>query len=187
VSRPDGPILVIGIGNILLRDEGVGVRVVGEIETLAAGGGPGLPAHTRLVDGGTLGLDLLPMIDDARALLLIDAVDLRRAPGSIEAIRGTAIHGALAGHVSPHQVGIGDLVAASRLMGTLPDEVTLLGIQPGEIAIGLSLTDAVEAVVPHAVRRALDEIHRLAEASPLAASWATGGHYDGAVVAPARG
>lgn len=187
MSRPDGPILVIGIGNILLRDEGVGVRVVGEIGTLVASGGEGLPAHTRLVDGGTLGLDLLPLIDDARALLLVDAVDLRRAPGSIAAIHGAAIHGVLAGHVSPHQVGIGDLVAASRLMGTLPDEVTLLGIQPGEIAIGLDLTDAVEAAVPHAVRSALDELHQLAEASPLAATSPTSGHYDGAVVAPARG
>lgn len=187
MSRPDGPILVIGIGNILLRDEGVGVRVVREIGTLAASGGAGLPPHTRLVDGGTLGLDLLPMIDDARALLLVDAVDLRLAPGSIAAIHGAAIHGVLAGHVSPHQVGIGDLIAASRLMGTLPDEVTLVGIQPGEIAIGLDLTDAVEAAVPEAVRRALDELHRLAEASPLAVSSALGGHDDGAVVAPVRG
>jgi hydrogenase maturation protease len=165
MSRPDGPILVIGVGNVLLRDEGVGVRVARELHRLGSSGHVTVPPGTRVVDGGTLGLDLLPLIEDSRALLLIDAVDLRRAPGAVEVIRGDALQGALSGHVSPHQVGIGDLLGAARLMGTLPEAVALVAIQPGEIAIGLELTEAVEAAVPTAVQSAVDELRLLAAAA----------------------
>ncbi len=166
MSRSDGPLLVLGVGNVLLRDEGVGVRVVREIEGLTASGRVELPAGTRLVDGGTLGLDLLPLIDDSRALLMVDAIDLGRAPGSVEVMHGGALQGAIAGHISPHQVGVGDLLAAARLMGTLPEAVALIGIQPAEIAVGLALTDVVEAAVPAAVHAVVMELRRLAAAVP---------------------
>lgn len=182
MSRPDGPILVIGVGNVLLRDEGVGVRVARELHRLVVSGHVTVPPATRVVDGGTLGLDLLPIIDDSRALLLVDAVDLREAPGSIRVMHGETLHGALAGHVSPNQVGIGDLLAAGRLMGTLPEAVSLIGIQPGEIAIGLELTDAVEAAVPGAVQAALRELRVLA-----AAAVATGPVVDRSVATAAMG
>jgi hydrogenase maturation protease len=165
VSRPDGPVLVIGVGNVLLRDEGVGVLVARELHRLAAAGHVSVPPATRVVDGGTLGLDLLPLIEDSRALLMIDAVDLREAPGTIRLMHGNDLHAALNGHVSPHQVGVGDLLASARLMGTLPDAVSLIGIQPGEIAIGLELTPAVEAAVHAAVQAAVDELRELAAAA----------------------
>ncbi len=152
--------LVIGIGNILLRDEGVGVRVVAELERLVAAGRIDVPPGTRLVDGGTLGLELLPMIDAGSPLILVDAVNLRQAPGSVAVIRGDAIEGTLAGHVSPHQVGIADLVAAARLMGVLPVNASLVGIQPLEIEIGLDLTPGVEAAVPEAVAAVCAELLR---------------------------
>jgi hydrogenase maturation protease len=157
-DRLDGP-LVVGVGNILLRDEGVGVAVV-----LAIGAGPKqeLPPGTRIVDGGTLGLDLLPMIGAASALVLVDAVNLREPPGTVAVIRGDAIHATLAGHVSPHQVGIGDLIAAARLTGTLPPRVSLVAVQPGAIEIGLELTEAVAAAVPAASALVLEECRRFA-------------------------
>ena len=161
MSRPDGPLLVIGVGNVLLRDEGVGVRVARELHRLASTGRVAVPPGTRVVDGGTLGLDLLPLVEDSRALLMIDAVDLRGTPGAVEVLRGDALDGALVGHVSPHQVGIGDLVAVARLMGTLPEAVALVGVQPGEISIGLELTAAVEAAVPGAVHAAVAELRSL--------------------------
>jgi hydrogenase maturation protease len=65
VSRPDGPVLVIGVGNILLRDEGVGVRVARELHRLGSTGHVAVPPGTRVVDGGTLGLDLCPLIEDS--------------------------------------------------------------------------------------------------------------------------
>lgn len=168
MSRPDGPLLVIGVGNILLRDEGVGVRIVLELERLVSAGSIVLPIDTRLVDGGTLGLDLLPMIADARALVLVDAVDIDRDPGALTVLRDEEIHGALAGHVSPHQVGISDLVAAARLIGVLPDQVALVGVQPDAIEIGLELTGPVEAAVPLAVAMVEAELERLVSSELLA-------------------
>jgi hydrogenase maturation protease len=159
--------LVLGVGNVLLRDEGVGVRVIEELERLPAGALPD-PGRVRLVDGGTLGLDLLPLIEDSSALILVDAVNLRREPGTVGVIRGDDLHSTLAGHVSPHQVGVGDLVAAARLSGVIPPYVSLVAIQPEAIEIGLDLTAAVEAALPRAVAATLDEIAS-AEAATTAA------------------
>lgn len=153
-SAATGFPLILGVGNVLLQDEGVGVAVALRIDEDRAG----LPDGTRIVDGGTLGLDLLPLIGDASTMVMIDAVDLGRAPGTIAVLRDDEIHGALAGHVSPHQVGIGDLIAAARLMGSLPRHVALVGIQPGTIAIGLDLTEAVAAAVPEAAALARREL-----------------------------
>jgi len=145
VTRGGFP-LVLGVGNVLLQDEGVGIAVA----RLLSDDLESLPPRTRVVDGGTLGLDLLPLIADSGAMVLVDAVSLGKAPGTITVLRDGEIHGALAGHVSPHQVGVSDLVAAARLMGQLPDHVALVGIQPGTIAIGLDLTAAVAAAVAEA-------------------------------------
>lgn len=159
--------LVIGIGNMLLRDEGVGVRVVSELARGFADGGPSFPPGTRFVDGGTLGLELLPMIQDASILVLVDAVNLRRPPGSVAVYRSDAIEGMLAGHVSPHQVGVADLVAAARLLGVLPEATSLVGIQPASIEIGLELTAAVEEAVPVAMELIREELATWSRA-PLA-------------------
>lgn len=147
MSQPTGELLVLGVGNVLMRDEGVGVHVARAI----ASDLPPITDGVRVVDGGTLGLDLLPMVSDARAVVLIDAVDLRAEPGTVGVLRGDAVHGALGGHLSPHQVGLGDLVAVGRLTGELPEHVVLVGIQPGAIEVGIELTTACAAAVPRAI------------------------------------
>lgn len=158
MTAPDGPLLVLGIGNILLRDEGAGVLVIRELEARVAGGSLQLPADVRLLDGGTLGLDLLPIISDARALVIVDAVDFRSDPGTVRVLRGDDIVAALEGHVSPHQVGVGDLVATARLLGTLPADVALVGIQARDIAIGLDPSPSVLAAIPVAADAVLAEV-----------------------------
>ena len=147
MSAPLGPLLVLGVGNVLMRDEGVGVHVAREI----ARGQPSIGGDVRVVDGGTLGLDLLPLIADARALVLIDAVNLSAEPGTVSVLRGEAVHGALGGHLSPHQVGLGDLVAVGRLTGALPERVVLVGVQPAAIEVGIELTTECAAAVPRAI------------------------------------
>ena len=147
MSQPTGELLVLGVGNVLMRDEGVGVHVARAIvgDQLSTFDG------VRIVDGGTLGLDLLPLISDARAVIFIDAVDLRAEPGTVSVLRGEAVHGVLGGHLSPHQVGLGDLVAVGRLTGELPELVVLVGIQPAAIEVGTELTSACAAVIPLAI------------------------------------
>lgn len=150
MTGPSGA-LVLGVGNILLRDEGVGVVVARRIEAARAAGAIAVPPGTRIVDGGTLGLDLLSMIEDADQVVMVDAVNLGKAPGTVTVLRDDTVQAALSGHVSPHQIGVGDLVAAARLMGIMPPRLTLVGIQPGEIAIGLELTESVAAAVDVAI------------------------------------
>ena len=89
----DGPAVVIGVGNVLLRDDGVGVRVVEALRSAARHDPTALPESTRLVDGGTLGVDLLSAVEGARSLVLIDAVDLDQPAGTVSVLRGDAIAG----------------------------------------------------------------------------------------------
>jgi hydrogenase maturation protease len=161
MSRVDGPLLVLGVGNILMRDEGVGVRVVERLRVSPEL----LPADVRIVDGGTLGLDLLPLIEEARGLILVDAIDVQAAPGTLVVLRGHDVTGAFGGHVSPLQVGVGDLVAIGELTAVLPEAITLVGIQLAEIDVGLELSEAVEAAVPGAVIAVRDELRAMAAAT----------------------
>jgi hydrogenase maturation protease len=158
VSRPDGDVVVLGLGNILLGDDGTGVHVVRQ---LASNPSPEI-AGARIVDGGTLGLELLPLIDDARALLLIDAVELGEPPGTVVLLRGDDLKGRYGPLASAHQAGLGDLVAAARLTGMLPDRTSLVAVQPASIDVGLELSAAVAAAVPEATHLAREEIASLA-------------------------
>lgn len=146
-----GRVLVLGVGNLLLQDEGVGIHVVRALDRRPSEFPDMLPPGTRVVDGGTLGLDLLPLLEDADAVVLVDAANLRREPGTVAVLRGNDLASAIAGHLSPHQVGIGDLLAAARLIGSLPNRVSLVAIQPADIAPGLELTPDVAAALPQAV------------------------------------
>ena len=158
MSRVDGPLLVLGVGNVLLRDEGVGVRVV---ERLRSSPEP-LPVGARIVDGGTLGLDLLPLIEEARGLILVDAIDLQAAPGTVVILRGRDVERAFGGHVSADQIGVGDLVSVCRLTDILPDELALVGIQYAEIEVGRELSEPVLAALPAAVTAIREELRRMA-------------------------
>ncbi len=152
MEASDRPLLILGLGNILLRDEGVGVHLAVEMEKRQAS----LPPRTDVVDGGTLGIELLPLVADSRALLLLDAAQLYSAPGAIRLFEGAAVQGVFGGHLSPHQAGAGDLVAVAALTGALPAAVAMIGIQPGSVEYGLELTPVLESALPDAVAAAID-------------------------------
>lgn len=162
MTGADRPILVLGIGNVLLGDDGIGVHVVGAIERLAERGSVALPAGARLVDGGTLGLALLPLVSTARAVVLVDAVELGRAPGTVAVLDGDALGTVTAGRVVPLPVGVADIIAATRLTDRAPERLVLVGIQPGEIRPGIELSAPVQAALPAAAEAVLDALHALA-------------------------
>jgi hydrogenase maturation protease len=143
-------VLILGIGNVLLRDEGVGVRVV---QALAEDRTP-LPRGTRVVDGGTLGLELLPLLEDAHRVVFVDAVHLSEAPGTVRTLRDQELTPAIHHHLSPHQVGTADLLAVAQLLGVLSERVALVGIQPDAVEVGLELSEAVQQAIPAAVQAA---------------------------------
>ncbi len=154
------PVTVIGVGNVLLGDDGVGVAVIEMLRTAVVDVGPALPADTRLVDGGTLGLDLLGFVREAAALVFVDAVDNGFRPGTVCVLRGTelAADGAL-----------GEFFDTARLLGWLPERVALVGIQIGSTGHGPGLTEPVAAAVPRAAAMVRAELRALAARAEAAA------------------
>ena len=148
--------LVLGLGNILLRDEGVGVRVVERLLEQYD-----FPEGVRVMDGGTLGLDLLPFLEEASRLLVIDAVQARKPPGTLVRLVGDEIPIFLdVSKVSPHQEGLQDLLAVALLKGYLPEEVVFWGAQITSLGVGLDLSDAVAEQVDALAEKVLVELAR---------------------------
>lgn len=148
--------LVLGLGNILLADEGVGVRVVERLQEQYD-----FPEGVQVMDGGTLGLDLLPYLEDASRLLVVDAVQARKPAGTLVRLSGSEIPVFLdASKVSPHQEGLEDLLAVATLKGYLPGEVVFWGAQIESLRVGLELSPAVASQVDALVGKVLEELGR---------------------------
>ena len=174
IAASNGPAVVIGVGNLLLHDDGVGVRVMEALRSVAAHAPMALPEATRLVDGGTLGLDLLPTFEGARSLLLLDAVDLDQPAGTVSVLRGDDIlaAGGTWGGCIPG--GVGELLSVARLMGWLPEPVALVGIQVSDTTYGEGLSASVAAALPRAVETARDELRELDQLAETAVARAAG-------------
>jgi hydrogenase maturation protease len=145
--------LVLGLGNILLGDEGVGVRVVERLQEFYE-----FPQEVQVLDGGTLALDLLPYVEDTDRLLVIDALEMDAEPGTIARLEGDQVPAFLGVKISPHQMGLADLLAAARLRDLFPKQLVLWGVQPGVMRPGLELSSAVAAQVEVLVSRVLAEL-----------------------------
>jgi len=147
--------LVLGLGNILLSDDGVGVRVAERLIERYH-----FPPEVQVMDGGTLGLDLLGYVEDADRLVVVDALDVGARPGTLARLVDDEVPAFLAPKISPHQMGLADLLAASRLSGHFPDELVLWGVQPESLDVGLELSPTVAAQVESLVERVLAELNR---------------------------
>jgi hydrogenase maturation protease len=145
---------VLGLGNLLLQDEGLGVRA---LERLTAH--YHLPSKVEAMDGGTLGLDLLPHLDRDMQLLILDAVEADQPPGTLVRLEGKAIQAAVTLKMSMHQVGLQELLALSELSGTLPPRIVVWGMQPASLEWGLDLSPPVMAQLDNLVRLVARELH----------------------------
>jgi hydrogenase maturation protease len=145
--------LILGLGNILLGDEGVGVRVVERLLELYH-----FPEGTQVLDGGTLALDLLPYVEDADRMVVIDAVDMRAEPGTVVRITDEEVPTFLSVKVSPHQMGLADILSAARLRGLSPSELVLWGVQPEAMDTTLELSPSVAAQVDVLVNGVLADL-----------------------------
>ena len=132
--------LVLGLGNLLMNDDAAGLHAVYALQKI-------FPerADFMILDGGTLGLDLLGQVEWADKLLILDAVDIGVAPGTVIRLDGDDIKPVLETKVSPHQVGLADLLAAADLIAESPRTVTLLGIQAASIMMEMTLSADVAA------------------------------------------
>lgn len=146
-------IVVLGVGNILLTDEGVGVRVV---EALAAAGG--LPPAVELVDGGTCGMELLEQLEDLDALIVVDCVRCGRPPATPVLLKGDDVPVFFKTKLSPHQVGLSDVLASLEFTGRAPRRTAIVGMQPVSMALGMELSPAVAERLPELVALTRGEI-----------------------------
>jgi len=146
-------ILVLGLGNSIMTDDGFGVKVVNTLSSRYHFRG-----EISLIDGGTLGLDLLPHLEDVKSLLIIDALDMRDKPGQIFRIEGEDVPRAFASKLSVHQMGLQDLLAVAELQGHVPTHLVVWGVQPECIEMGTDLTVTVESAVEPIVHKVLEEL-----------------------------
>lgn len=130
-------VLILGIGNILLQDEGVGVHVVNRLGAECA-----LPEGVDLLDGGTAGMDLLDRVCGAEALVVVDCARLDAPPGTVREYLGDAVPAFFQSRLSPHQIGLSDLLGAVMLLGEMPARMALIAVQPAEMELGLEMTAA---------------------------------------------
>lgn len=133
---------VLGIGNILLRDEGFGVRVVEELTRRYR-----FPAAVQVLDGGTLGMDLLRFIAGSERLVIVDAIAGGGPPATFYRLAGEEVKAYFRDKVSLHELGIKDVLAVLAATDRPVAEVVVLGVEPASLDIGLDLTPEVAAAV----------------------------------------
>ena len=147
-----GRVVVIGLGNSLLADDGVGVRAIQRLQGEMAGDGAGID----WIDGGTLNFSLLQYLEDARALIVIDAAQLGAPPGTVRVYQGDEMDAMVANgrRSSVHEAGLADLMAMARLKDCLPEHRALISVQPDRIDWGEQLSAPVAEALPGICERA---------------------------------
>ena len=144
--------VVLGLGNTLHSDDGVGPQALEKLRS-----DPRVPADVSLIEGGTLGLELLTYIWDCSYLLVLDAVDVGQPPGTLVRMSSQELQ-TLPGKGSVHQLGVADLLVALRVLANRTPEVVLLGVQPASIEWGTELSPAVGAALDSLVDAAVTEL-----------------------------
>jgi hydrogenase maturation protease len=154
-GRP--PVLVLGLGNLLLRDDGVGLELLARLQRVT-----GQDDRVEFVDGGTQGLALASHLAGRAAVLILDATRLGAAPGTVHSHPDVRTVVGARGD-SAHATGAADLLAAAVWLGDCPASVLAVGIEPEDLTTGIGLSPVVAQALPVATvaaRRALDEILR---------------------------
>jgi len=145
--------VVIGLGNPLMGDDGLGLVVLERLRREYA-----VPTDVELIDGGTWGMNLLPVIEDAGRVILIDAIDVGTAPGTPIRLERARLPRYLATKISPHQVDLRDVLGLAELRGTLPNDTIALGLQPKRVALGNQLSDVLSCRVDDLVTLVVQEL-----------------------------
>ena len=144
-------ILILGIGNILLSDEGAGVKAVEELQNRYD-----CSDAVEIVDGGTVGFELLPYFENRSHIFIIDAVKTGNKPGTIVRIDDPPAF--FQKKVSPHQIGLADVMGIAVITDNMPQNIALFGIEPKELSTGLELSPEVAGNLSQLVDMVVDEL-----------------------------
>jgi hydrogenase maturation protease len=149
-------IVVLGVGNTLLSDEGIGVRAIEKLELDYI-----LPPEVVIVDGGTTGMEMLDDLSKCDHIIIIDAVRSGKAPASIVRLAGEQVPVFFKTKLSPHQIGLSDVLATLAFIDEQPGGVTVIGVEPVSLATGMSLSPQVEARLPELMDLVVTELREL--------------------------
>jgi len=146
-------IVVLGLGNVLLSDEGIGVQLIEYLKDNLS-----FPPDIELIDGGVGGLSLLGLLAGATHLLVIDAVEAGARPGTIIRLVNSEVIGGMSLSLSSHQIGLRDILGAAELAGILPQEIVLLGVQPYSLEPGRGLSEPARSILPQLQDKVLEQL-----------------------------
>ena len=145
-------IVILGIGNVLQRDDGIGIKILKFLESQYL-----FPENIELVDGGTTGAGLDRSIVNKDWIIILDALDVKGDPGEVRVLSGEQfINRPGVTKMSPHQVGFLDLIQLMKLEGTSPGKLDLIGIIPEDTSHGVNITEKVDSAVGTAVEKLLN-------------------------------
>ena len=152
----EGSLLVLGLGNVLCGDDGLGVAAVETIRRRHA-----IPDNVQVLDGGTLGLALLSYFEKDGDVILVDAIAADQDAGSFVRLEGDEVAPAVRHRLSVHQIGVADLLDSLRLIDSFPRRLVLLGLVPESLQLGLEKSAAVDRMMPYLLERIVEEVQRL--------------------------
>ena len=145
--------VILGIGNLILRDEGIGIHAIRRLQSVE------LPSGIDVVDGGTDSVDLLPYFQNYERIIVVDALRAGGEPGSIYRVTPDDIMEDEKRSLSLHEIGLLDVLLMAKHLGG-HGEVVIIGVEPKEISCSMDLTPEVEARLPHVMDAVLAEINR---------------------------
>lgn len=145
--------VVLGVGNVILADEGVGVRVVEAFEREFVP-----PADVTVIDGGTAGMELLEELSHLDLLIVVDAIAAGKVPGELVKLVGEEVPVFFRRNLSPHGIGLSDVLASLEFLGAEPKETVILGVQPLSMALSTELTPTIAARVPELMAQIVAEL-----------------------------
>lgn len=149
-------VVVLGVGNTLLTDEAIGVRAVEALQQRYR-----LPPEVNVIDGGTAGMELLESLEDLDQLVIVDCVRVGQPPATVIRRIDDEVPAFFRTKISPHQIGISDVLAALTLRERFPQRLALIGIQPKDLDTGIELTPEVAATIPEVLALVVEELTRV--------------------------
>ena len=148
-------ISVVGIGNIIMQDEGFGVRCAEYLQKITD-----YPDFVQIIDGGTLGMDLMPYIADSKKLLFIDAINIDAPVGSFHCFSGDELNAYFKDKISVHDLGVNDMLAVFKITDNPIEEVVVMGVKPDVVSLGLDMTEAISEKIPQVAQKAKELVDK---------------------------
>ncbi|WP_196605877.1 HyaD/HybD family hydrogenase maturation endopeptidase [Pectinatus haikarae] len=147
-------VTILGVGNILMQDDGFGVRLIEKLQLMK------WPEKVRILDGGTLGMLLLPYIEGTKKLLIVDAINAPGTAGDFFCFEGSEVNAYFSNKISVHDLGINDLLAALAITNDPVDETVVMGIKPAVVDLGMELTEIIEEKMDKTIEKVLSHLKK---------------------------